>query len=146
MMWSHATHVHLFFGIPCAGGIINPLNLRLHPQELAAIASIRVRRFLIVDDALLPVYESLRAAGARFEKVIVNRYAGSDVPSGFLDYEELIAGEGDDFVYPKLDENDGASMFFTSGTTGELEGGGLLASITGATRARAAMADCFARQ
>ncbi len=119
-MWTHATHMHLFFGIPCAGGIINPLNLRLHAQELAAIVKHAGSRFLIVDDALLPVYESLRAAGASFEKVIVNRYAGSEfrfVP-GFLDYDELIAGEGDNFVYPKLDENDGASMFFTSGTTG----------------------------
>ena len=79
-------------------------------------------RFLIVDDALLPVYEALRAAGASFEKVIVNRYAGGEVSAsvsaGFLDYDELLAGEGDDFVYPELDENDGASMFFTSGTTG----------------------------
>jgi fatty-acyl-CoA synthase len=118
MMWTHATHMHCFFGIPCASGIINPLNLRLHPQELAAIVKHAGSRFLIVDDALLPVYESLRAAGASFEKVIVNRYAGGDVPSGFLDFDELIAGEDDDFVYPKLDENDGASMFFTSGTTG----------------------------
>jgi fatty-acyl-CoA synthase len=118
MMWSHGTHVHLFFGIPCAGGIINPLNLRLHPQELAAIANHAGSRFLFVDDALLPVYESLRNAGARFEHVIVNRYAGGDVPPGFLDYDELLAAEGDDFSYPKLDENDGAAMFFTSGTTG----------------------------
>jgi fatty-acyl-CoA synthase len=122
MMWTHATHMHLFFGIPCAGGIINPLNLRLHAQELAAIVRHAGSRFLIVDDALLPVYEALRAAGASFEKVIVNRYASSEIPvsisAGFLDHDELIAGEGDDFVYPKLDENDGASMFFTSGTTG----------------------------
>ncbi len=68
MMWTHATHMHLFFGIPCAGGIINPLNLRLHPQELAAIANHAGSRFLIVDDALLPVYESLRVAGASFRK------------------------------------------------------------------------------
>ncbi len=118
MMWNHATHMHCFFGIPCTGGIINPLNLRLHPQELAAIANHAGSRFLIVDDALLPVYETLRAAGASFEKVIVNRYAGGAVPPGFLEYDELLAAEDDNFVYPRLDENDGASMFFTSGTTG----------------------------
>ena len=82
MMWTHATHMHCFFGIPCGGGIINPLNLRLHPQELAAIVKHAGSRFLIVDDALLPVYESLRAAGASFEKVIANRYAGGDVQIG----------------------------------------------------------------
>src|SRR5579871_1964608 len=108
MMWNHATHMHCFFGIPCAGGIINPLNLRLHPQELAAIANHSGSRFLIVDDALIPLYESMRAAGASFEKVIVNRYAGGEVPPGFIDYDALIWDEGDDFVYPKIDENDGA--------------------------------------
>ena len=50
--------------------------------------------------------------------MIVNRYAGGDVPPGFLDYDELLAGEGDDFVYPKLDENDGAVDVFHFGHDG----------------------------
>ena len=32
MMWNHVGHLEAFFGVPCAGGILHTLNLRLHPQ------------------------------------------------------------------------------------------------------------------
>ena len=54
MMWNHSGHMEAFFGVPCAGGILHTLNLRLHPQEVAAIATHAADRYLIVDDVLLP--------------------------------------------------------------------------------------------
>jgi fatty-acyl-CoA synthase len=118
MMWNHAGHLDAFFGVPCAGGILHTLNLRLHPHEIAAIAWHARDRFLIIDDVLLPVLEKFRA-DAPFEKVIVAPYGcGGAVPDGFLNMEELLAEAGDDFAYPEIDENDGAAMCFTSGTTG----------------------------
>jgi fatty-acyl-CoA synthase len=121
MMWNHAGHLEAFFGVPCAGGILHTLNLRLHPHEIAAIAKHAGDRFLIVDDVLLPVYETFRK-DAPFERVIVVPYGGADVPEGFLNYEALLAEANDDFQYPKMDENDGAAMCFTSGTTGFSKG------------------------
>jgi len=61
MMWNHSGHLEAFFGVPCAGGILHTLNLRLHPQEIAAIARHAEDRFLIIDDVLLPVLEKFRA-------------------------------------------------------------------------------------
>ena len=75
MMWNHIGHLEAFFGVPCAGGILHTLNLRLHPHEIANIANHAEDRFLIIDDVLLPVYEKFRHA-VKFEKVIV-------VPFGF---------------------------------------------------------------
>jgi fatty-acyl-CoA synthase len=121
MMWNHAGHLEAFFGVPCAGGILHPLNLRLHPHEVAAIAKHAGDRFLLIDDVLLPVYEKFRQ-DAPFERVIVVPYGGGDVPEGFLNYEDLLAQAGDDFRYPEMDENDGAAMCFTSGTTGSSKG------------------------
>jgi fatty-acyl-CoA synthase len=117
MMWNHTGHLEAFFGAPCAGGILHTLNLRLHPHEIATIANHARDRFLIIDDVLLPVYEKFRHA-APFEKVIVVPYGCGSIPEGFLNYEKLLAEAGDDFHYPPLDENDGAAMCFTSGTTG----------------------------
>src|SRR5262252_283623 len=70
MMWNHCGHLEAFFGVPCAGGILHTLNLRLHADEIAAIARHAGDRFLIVDDVLLPVYEKFKDH-APFEKVIV---------------------------------------------------------------------------
>ena len=143
MMWNHAGHLEAFFGIPCAGGILHTLNLRLHPQELAAIANHAGSRFLIVDDVLLPVYESIRAQ-THFEKVIVVSYGNCGAKHEFLEYEEVLAAESDDFRYPKLDENDGAALYYTSGTTG-FSKGVLYSHRSLVLHAFAlSMADCFA--
>src|ERR1700758_4587972 len=75
LMWNHSGHLEAFWGVPCAGGILHTLNLRLHPHEIAAIANHARDRFLIVDDVLLPHYDKF-AADVPFERVIV-------VPYGF---------------------------------------------------------------
>src|SRR5947207_8046641 len=80
MMWNHSGHLEAFLGVPCAGGILHTLNLRLHPHEIAAIARHAKDRFLIVDNALLPILEKFRA-DAPFEKVIVVPYGGDEVPN-----------------------------------------------------------------
>jgi fatty-acyl-CoA synthase len=121
MMWNHSGHLEAFFGVPCAGGILHTLNLRLHPHEIAAIARHADDRFLLIDDVLLPAFQKF-CDGAPFERVIAVPYGGCDIPQGFLNYEQLLAEAGDDFQYPQLDENDGAAMCFTSGTTGFSKG------------------------
>ncbi|PYT54237.1 MAG: long-chain fatty acid--CoA ligase, partial [Acidobacteria bacterium] len=115
MMWNHAGHLEAFFGVPCAGGILHTLNLRLHPHEIAGIAKHAGDRFLLIDDVLLPIYEKFRE-DAPFERVIVVPYGCGTVPEGFLNYQELLAEASDDFCYPEINENDGAAMCFTSGT------------------------------
>jgi fatty-acyl-CoA synthase len=122
MMWNHAGHLEAFFGVPCAGGILHTLNLRLHPHEIAGIAQHARDRFLLVDDVLLPVLRKFLPE-APFEKVIVAPY-GSDesLPDDCLNLEELLAEAGDDFAYPAIDEDDGAAMCYTSGTTGNSKG------------------------
>jgi fatty-acyl-CoA synthase len=121
MMWNHSGHLEAFFGVPCAGAILHTLNLRLHPHEIAAIVRHAEDRFLLIDDVLLPTFEKFRG-DVSFERVIVVPYAGCGVPEGFMKYEDLLAGASDDFQYPKIDENDGAAMCFTSGTTGNSKG------------------------
>ena len=121
MMWNHSGHLEAFLGVPCAGGILHTVNLRLHPHEIAAIATHAGDRFLLIDDVLLPAYEQFRK-DCGIEHVIVVPYGGTPIPKGYLNYEELLANVGDDFQYPKIDENDGAAMCYTSGTTGNSKG------------------------
>ena len=121
LMWNSCAHLETFFGVPCAGGILHALNLRLHPHEIAKIANHAEDRFLIVDDVLLSVYEKFRY-DVKFDQVIVVPYGSAAVPAGFLNYEKLLDEAGEDFEYPPINENDGAAMCFTSGTTGFSQG------------------------
>jgi fatty-acyl-CoA synthase len=121
MMWNHSAHLEAFFGVPCAGGILHTLNLRLHPHEIAAIVAKAADRFFLIDDVLVPLFEK-HCENVSRERVIVVPYGCNSIPDGYLNYEELLPEAGDDFRYPRIDENDGAAMCFTSGTTGHSKG------------------------
>ncbi len=121
LMWNHYAHLEAYFGVPVAGGVVHTLNLRLHPAELAYIANHAGDRFLIVDEALLPLYEKFKGQ-VRMERVIVAPLTGKPVPGGYSNYEELLAQGSGDFTYPDLDENEAAAMCYTSGTTGNPKG------------------------
>jgi len=121
LMWNHAGHLEAFLGVPCAGGILHTLNPRLHPHEIAAIANHAADRFLIVDDTLLPVLEKFRKE-VHFEQVIVASECGTSIPPECLHYDELLRSAKGPFSYPEIEENEGAAMCFTSGTTGNSKG------------------------
>jgi fatty-acyl-CoA synthase len=112
LMWNHAEHLEAYFGIPLAGGVLHTLNLRLHPDEIAYIANDAKDRILIVDDVLVPLYEKVVAAGAKFERVIV---------SG-KDYDAFIAAAPPTGELPRLAEADALGTCYTSGTTGRPKG------------------------
>ena len=81
-MWNHSTHLEAYFGVPVAGGVLHTLNVRLHPDEIAAIAQHAGDRFLLVDDVLLPLYEQIRSK-VKFERVFVVPFGGSGaIPEG----------------------------------------------------------------
>jgi fatty-acyl-CoA synthase len=121
LMWNHSEHLEAYFGVPVAGGVLHTLNLRLHPDELAYIVNHARDRYLIVDDVLLPVYESIRDK-VHFERVFVVPFGGQKIGRSRESYEDFLSAADDDFVYPRVEENDAAVMCFTSGTTGKPKG------------------------
>ena len=128
LLWNQSEHLEAYLGVPAAGGVLHTLNLRLHPDEISFIANDAGDRFLIVDDALLPVYEKFRE-GVKFERVVVVPFAcgagatdRGGTPVGCLDYEKLLSGASEEFTYPQIDENEAAAMCYTSGTTGRPKG------------------------
>ncbi|GIW29262.1 MAG: long-chain-fatty-acid--CoA ligase [Meiothermus sp.] len=121
LSWNTYAHLEAYFGVPVAGGVLHPLNLRLHPSDIAYIINHAQDRFLIVDDVLLKLYEAVKEQ-VNLEKVIVVPLSRQPVPEGLLSYEDFLATGDPDFAYPALDERDAAGMCYTSGTTGKPKG------------------------
>ena len=79
LMWNHYAHLEAYFGIPCAGGVLHTLNLRLHPDDIAYIANHAGDRFLIVDDVLLPLLEMVMGEnGIKFVRLVQEIIAPAD--------------------------------------------------------------------
>ncbi len=48
--WNHSQHLEAYMGIPCAGGVLHTLNLRLHENDLSYIANHAGDKIAIVDE------------------------------------------------------------------------------------------------
>jgi fatty-acyl-CoA synthase len=101
------------FGVPQAGAVLNALNTRLSPAELAYIVGHAGARVLVADHELAPVAE-LVAAEVGDVRVVV---AGGDDDA----YEGLLAGAAPHRVDVD-DEWSLLSLNYTSGTTGRPKG------------------------
>ena len=94
-------------------GVVNPLNLRFAPRELAHVLRDSESKVVFVDAAFAPVIEQVRA-GSPIEKVVL--LGAGDVPHD-VSYEDLIAS-GEEVVPEEPDEDDPAMLQYTGGTTG----------------------------
>jgi fatty-acyl-CoA synthase len=124
LCWNHQEHLEAYFAVPCMGGILHTLNLRLPADQLVFIANQAEDRFLIVDADLLPLLSSFAGRLSTVEGVIV---VG---PSDLADlggipvhsYQALLAAEEPEHQWPDIEERSAAAMCYTSGTTGDPKG------------------------
>ena len=146
LAWNNYQHLEAYFAIPLAGGVLHTLNLRLHPDELAFIVNDADDRAVIVDYALLPLWEKV-APQTRVSQAIVfgaddddgppkggsvgadgrpNRvrptYEGPPQGGHHVRYESLLAEAEPIDDAPDPDERTAAAMCYTTGTTGHPKG------------------------
>ncbi len=121
LCWNQPEHLELYFGVPALGAVIHTLNPRLHAGELSYIVNHADDKVIVVDETLLPVFESFRATRAFAHVIVVGH--GKETPDGMLSYAELVGSADAETFSPRaLDENDAAAMCYTSGTTGRPKG------------------------
>ena len=99
LCWNHYQHHEAYLGIPCGGSVLHTLNLRLHPSDLAYIATHGGDRAVIVDRSLKPLLDQF-VGDTKIEHVIVVE----DDYEGFLS-----AADPDDWRDPELDPRSAAA-------------------------------------
>ncbi|MFO0587087.1 MAG: long-chain fatty acid--CoA ligase [Polyangiaceae bacterium] len=124
LCWNHREHLEAYFGVPAMGAVVHTLNLRLHPSEIGYIAKHAEDKVVIVDRSLLPLFEKFADTVPSIKHVIVvpDPASANPVSDKYLDYEELLAAEAEEYDWPHLDETAAAMICYTSGTTGNPKG------------------------
>jgi fatty-acyl-CoA synthase len=124
--WNTARHLELYFAAPCSNRVLHALNIRLFPEQLVYIVNHAEDEVVFVDRSLAKAMWPLLDAFKTVRHVVVlDDGAGEipDAPAGkdVHDYEELLAA-AQPVDFRVEDENQAASMCYTSGTTGNPKG------------------------
>ncbi len=111
-----------FFGATLLGAIYMPINFRLIASDFSYILNHAEAKVLIVEDWLAPMIEQIRSELQSIEHYIMTSDAG-EPPPGWHDYDKLLASAPASEVTPAvIDENEIATILYTSGTTGRPKG------------------------
>ena len=114
-------YMELYHAAMFGAGIINPLNIRFAPSELAYVLNDSGSKVVFTDASFAALLERARADGARVDQVVmIGGESDSGVPGGTratIAYEDLLA-VGRPIMPPEPDEEDAAVLMYTGGTTG----------------------------
>ncbi|MFI7586152.1 long-chain fatty acid--CoA ligase [Spongisporangium articulatum] len=129
-MWNNEEHLELYIGVPSMGAVLHTINIRLFPQQMIFTINHAEDYVVVVDNTLAEPFSKILAHAPTVKHVIVNGPVPEEVKAALAgdgarevhDYRALLDAQPAEFEWPVLDENDGASMCYTSGTTGDPKG------------------------
>ena len=119
--WDSNRFLETFFAVPMMGAVLQTVNVRLPPEQVAYTINDAGSSVLLVNDEFVPLLQGLMPQLSKVKKLVV--MSDRSVPqTGSLsfegEYEELLAASSPDYLFPDFDENTQATTFYTSGTTG----------------------------
>jgi acyl-CoA synthetase (AMP-forming)/AMP-acid ligase II len=108
-------YAEYLLAVPWADAVLNPVNIRWSPAEIAYSLADSGTGVLLVDDVFAPMVPALRQAVPGLTTLI--HCGDGPAPDGMLGYEDLVASSS-----PVPDARRGgdslAGLFYTGGTTG----------------------------
>ena len=126
LAWNTHRHFELYYGVAGVGAVCHTVNPRLFPEQLVYIINHAEDRLMFFDLTFLPLVERLAPICPKVEKWVLmagpEHLPAASVMPGLCSYEDLLAAERADYVWPTFDENTACSLCYTSGTTDQPKG------------------------
>ena len=118
-------YLELYFAIPMIGAVLHTINYRLSPSQALYTINHAEDKIIFTHTDFLPLIEGIQKEMKTVEKIVaITDY--KELPETSVDifgkYEELLANENDEYDFPDFDENSVATIFYTTGTTGNPKG------------------------
>jgi fatty-acyl-CoA synthase len=123
--WDSHRYLDLYFAVPMHGAALHTVNVRLTPEQIAW--TIRHARdvVLFVHRDFLPLVLAVRSQLPDVRRVVLLRDDDDplELPAGVdADYEPSLAAAAPRRAWPDFAEDTPATVFYTTGTTGEPKG------------------------
>jgi fatty-acyl-CoA synthase len=118
-------YLECFFAIPMMGASLQTVNWRLSPDQIVYTINHSEAQTMLVYRDFLPIVEKVRDRLKNIRHIIIMTDDGN-MPSSPLnvagEYDALLAAGEPAFDFPDLDEHTRATLFYTTGTTGNPKG------------------------
>ena len=124
MDWDSHRYLEAYFAIPMMGAVLQTVNIRLAPAQIAYTLRHSGAELLIAHRDFFPVLEKILPQLPAIKAVIVIADGTAmELPEFAVgEYEELSAAANAGYEFRDFDENALASIFYTTGTTGDPKG------------------------
>lgn len=124
MDWDSHRYLECFFAIPMLGAVIQTVNIRLSPDDVAYTLNHAGADILLCNSEFLPILAKIRPllrTVTQFVCLDDDGHVPADFP-GNLEYEQLLRAADPQREFPEFDEHTRATTFYTTGTTGRPKG------------------------
>ena len=124
MDWDSHRYLEAYFAIPMMGAVLQTVNVRLAPAQIAHTLAHAKAEVLLVHRDFFPMIEAILCQVPSIKTVIaIADGAAAALPACAVgEYEALLAAAAAGFEFRDFDENAMATTFYTTGTTGEPKG------------------------
>ncbi|MBP6221754.1 MAG: AMP-binding protein, partial [Limnohabitans sp.] len=124
--WNNHRHLEAYYAVSGSGMVMHTCNPRLHPQQLIYVINHAEDEVVLFDATFAPLVKGIAAHCPQVRAwVCLADAANTPTIEGVahvMNYEGLITGQPDTFDWPEFNENTGAALCYTSGTTGNPKG------------------------
>ncbi|MEX3813177.1 fatty acid--CoA ligase [Paraburkholderia sp. BR13439] len=122
MDWDSHRYLECYFAVPMMGAVLQTVNVRLSPDEIAYTIDHAGAEVLLVHTDFLPVVESIKDKLENVHTFVYIDEPDSVAAAHSIDflaeYEAMLAQSEAHYDFPDFDENTRATTFYTTGTTG----------------------------
>ncbi|CAG1009429.1 3-(methylthio)propionyl---CoA ligase [Burkholderiales bacterium] len=125
LAWNNYRHFELYYGVSGMGAVLNTVNPRLFPEQIAYIVNHAEDGYVFFDTTFMPLVEAVapHCKGVKAWVALTDReHLPATALANVLCYEDLVNAHSDDYEWPEFDENTASSLCYTSGTTGNPKG------------------------
>ncbi|WP_096511424.1 fatty acid--CoA ligase [Pseudomonas izuensis] len=122
--WDSHRYLECFFAVPMIGAVLHTVNIRLSAEQVLYTMNHAEDDLVLVHDDFLPLVEQIKDQLTTVKGFI--QLSDDEAPSTTLpvlgEYEHLLASAEPHYDFPDFDEQSVATLFYTTGTTGDPKG------------------------
>lgn len=123
--WDSHRYLECFFAVPMMGAILHTVNIRLAPEQILYTMNHAEDTVVLVNEDFLPLLQQIASQLKTVRSFVLLSESGTKPQTSIPlagEYEQMLCTASPSFDFPDFPEDAQATVFYTTGTTGDPKG------------------------